>query len=93
MKTKINENFISDEMALASAVSAQFYYATLHYLTCSYLDRDTRSFEITIHYEGKEKPTIPDTIKPTAIEWHESISTYDHSKILTLVMRFDGPEK
>lgn len=68
MKKKINENFNSDEMALAAAVSAQYYYATLHYLTSSYLCKDTRSFEITIHYKGKEKPTIPDFIKPTAIE-------------------------
>lgn len=93
MTTKINENYISDEMALAAAVSAQYYYATLHYLTSSYLCRVTRSFEITIHYKGMEKPTIPDFIKPTAIEWHESISTYDYSKILTLEMSFEGPEE
>lgn len=64
----------NDTMALAAAHMAIIHYSMLGYLTSCYLDLDTHSYDVTVHYRNKSKPVILEPIKPTSIKWDERVT-------------------
>ena len=52
-------SFTDQSSALRHCLKAQNYYATLGYLTTSYLNTETKTIEVTVHFEGKPLPSTP----------------------------------
>ena len=64
----------NDTMALAAAHMAIIHYSMLGYLTSCYLDLETHSYDVTVHYRNKSKPVILDAIKPSSTKWDERVT-------------------
>lgn len=79
--------YSTDMMALAAAHMAIMHYSMRGYLTCCFLDLDTHSYNVTVHYEDKIKPGIPESIIPTSYEWDER-KTSDGSDLKTLDLSY-----
>lgn len=72
-------------MALAAAHMAIIHYSMRGYLTSCFLDLDTHSYDVTVHYKNKSKPGIPENITPSSTNWDERVTLEGHEiKALTL---------
>ena len=80
--------YINDTMALAAAHMAIMHYSMCGYLTSCFLDLDTHSYDVTVHYTNKSKPGIPESIIPTSFKWNERKSS-DGSDIKTLELSYN----
>lgn len=79
--------FQNDTMALSSAHMAIMHYSMRGFLTSCYLDLDTHNYDVTVHYENKSKPGIPESIIPTSFKWDERV-TADGLEIKTLSLNY-----
>ena len=77
----------NDTMALAAAHMAIIHYSMHGYLTSCFLDMDTQSYDVTVHYRNKSKPVIPEHINPTITEWDERV-TLEGLEIKTLTLTY-----
>lgn len=75
--------FPNDTFALAAAHMAIMHYSMRGYLTSCFLDMDTQSYDVTVHYSKKDKPGIPESIIPTSFKWEERV-TSEGTEIKTL---------
>lgn len=85
--------YSNDTMALAAAHMAIIHYSMRGYLTSCFLDMDTQSYDVTVHYRNKIKPVIPETITPSSAQWDERV-TLDglEIKVLTLTYQVQNHE-
>lgn len=83
--------YLNDTMALAAAHMAIIHYSMRGYLTSCYLDLDTHSYDVTVHYNKKSKPVIPEIFTPTTFKWDERV-TLDGIEIKALTLSYQDQE-
>lgn len=80
-------------MAMSAAHMAIIHYSMQGYLTSSYLDLETHSYDVTVHYRNKSKPVILDAIKPSCIKWDERYTLEGlEIKVVTLTYQVQNHE-
>lgn len=77
----------NDTFALAAAHMAIMHYSMRGYLTSCFLDLDTHTYDVTVHYTDKSKPGIPECIIPTSFIWKERKAS-DGSDMKTLELSY-----
>lgn len=89
MKIYYDNYYVTAETAIAQASMMAMQYALEGFLTTTFLDKDTKTAEVTVHYQEEHKPDYFLWMKATSIEWHEHNHTEDGHIILTLNLTFE----
>lgn len=77
----------NDMAALSAAVFAISHYSLRGYLTSCYLDIETHSYDVTVHYNGKDKPELPELQMPSKFGYDERV-TLDGLQIKALTVSY-----
>lgn len=59
IESELKYKFKEQNSAMRSCQQIQWYYASAGYMTTSYLSLDTKTIEVTVHFEGKPFPSTP----------------------------------
>lgn len=77
--------FKNKEAALLSFCSAQFYFIRQGFLTSTYVNLETKSIELTVHFELSKPPILPDEYRYSQMKITSDTYYSDYDKQLTYV--------
>lgn len=81
--------YLTAETAIAQASMIAMQFALEGFLTTTFLDKNTKSAEVTVHYKEGKKPTYNTWMNATTIDWHEQKHSEDGHIIRTLHLYFE----
>ena len=70
---------------ISAATKAVRYYAMRGYLTTAHISIEACQYEVTVHYNGKPIPTVPDWLNVTECEYTEFESRCERGRIIKTV--------
>lgn len=59
MVSERGREFLNDARAIYAATAIQTYFTLNGYLTSSYLDKETKTYEVTVHFDLGHYPSNP----------------------------------
>ena len=65
---KVHHGFVDEEVALHALTACIFHYAMHGFLTSCYVKKDTKSFELSVHWWGSWAPELVQGLEPAYYE-------------------------
>lgn len=87
-------DFKDQSSAIRFCLKTQSYFATLGYLTTSYMSTENKSIEATVHFEDKAFPTAPASMLYTYKEitshcyWNQTEGRQVRVRCVTFYFRY-----
>lgn len=75
-------------MALLALSANMIAYSRQGYLVTSFVNTESNSFELSVHYTDKEKPELWQGFHPSKAIWHEHESRCEQGKLIKVLELF-----